>query len=167
MSYWHGTSSKNIEGIREEGLQRNRCGANYSASHGEDGECDPVFLTYGKRRAAYWSQSNEITPADGSEAPAIIKVNSMCIDEDKLRDDPRPTVNKGDLEYHGDISSECISVETPEDDKVEECGKAFERVKNAENEMRHGDNPEALTLFEEAVDDFNHKCDAPYRGGEL
>lgn len=163
-NYFHGTTSDKADSIEEEGLQRGKCGDNFTASTGAD-ECYPVFLTVGKTRAAYWSQQHEITSPNGEQAPAIVKVDGKCLDDTMLTDDPRPTQNRGDKEYAGDIRSDCVTKITPKEGKEQECAKAFEEVEDKQLELDR-DNT-TLTQFENAVDKFNAACDASYRGGRF
>jgi len=164
--YYHGTTAENAENIEEEGLRRGQCGDNFEASIGPD-ECYPVFLTVSKRRAAYWSQQNEITPPDGEHSPAIVRVDGQCLDDTVLTDDPRPAQNRGDKEYAGDVPADCVTVVSPEDGKEDECADAFEKVKSKEVDFRTDDSDENYREFEEAVDKFERQCDADYRGGRF
>jgi len=167
MTYYHGTNSHNLEGIMEEGLRTDRCGENYSASHGQEENSCPVFLTYGSRRAEYWAQSHEITDSDGKQSPVVLAINSSCVDEDKLKDDPRPAVNKGDLEYPESIDAKCITRHEPEEDNTRKCATAFEEVKEAETELRRNDTPENFQEFESKADKFRNVCGMRYQGDEL
>jgi hypothetical protein len=164
--YFHGTTAVKADNIEEEGLKTGKCGANFNASTG-DGECHPVFLTVGKRRAAYWSQQDEITSPDGEQSPAIVRVNGQCLDDSMLKDDPRPARNRGDLEYAGDVPADCVTRVSPEEGKEDDCANAFEQVKDKEVDFRTDDSDENYRKFEDAVDKFERQCGADYRGGRF
>ena len=164
--FYHGTTSDNADSIEKEGLVRGQCGDNFDASIGPD-DCYPVFLTVGKRRAAYWSQQNEITSPNGEESPAIVRVNGGCLDDTMLTDDPRPTQNRGDKEYAGDVPADCVEKITPEEGKEEECAEAFEKVERKNSDLLDEGTDENLREFEQAVDNFENQCNADYRGGRF
>lgn len=175
MAYYHGTNHTNVEGIMEDGLQTDKCGENFGASHGEtesETEC-PVFLTTGKRRAAFWAQNNPITPPDGSKSPVVLKVKSQCVDKDKLEDDNRPTVRKGDKEYHDNIEPDCISVESPtslmksQEKSYRQCAEAYEKVNEKESELKvMRTHEDTFKEYENAIKTFEKKCGMKYHGDD-
>lgn len=160
MDYFHGTSSAHAESIEEEGLKTSECGKSFSASDME--KCSPIFLTRYESRAAFWSQEDVITEPDGDEAPTIFRVDGQCIDEEKLKEDPRPSVNRGDYEYRGDIGENCVQRISPEEDKTGECATKFKQVKDAHREKRREKSDEALEKFQNKAKQFKQACGVSY-----